>query len=153
MEKTQRAGVSPVRAALSRANEISASVRRERAEAKLIRPEEVPGIPLFWRIVIAPYVAQYEGSIEVADVTEQAEKIRCSLGRIVQIGHHAFQSKTVAGLDLSKDPNIPKVGHYVLHELYRGVEVRLKGDRSFRILDETDILMVVTDPEQIRGYL
>lgn len=138
--------VSPVRAALDQAN-------RNSVERKMLAPTEVPGKALFWRIVLAPYVAQYEGSIQVADITEQAEKVACSVGKILQIGHFAFKSKTAAGLDLSQEPNIPKVGQYVLHELYAGTEVKLKGDRRLRIINETEILMVLDDPDAIRGYL
>lgn len=138
--------VSPVRAALNQAD-------RKSVERKMLAPSEVPGKALFWRIVLAPYVAQYGGSIQVADITEQAEKVACSVGRILYIGHFAFKSTTVAGLNLAEEPNIPKVGDYVLHELYAGTDVKLKGDRRIRIINETDILMVLDDPDQIRGYL
>lgn len=138
--------VSPVRSALNQANLKS-------IERKMLAPTEVPGRALFWRIVLAPYVAQYEGSIQVAEITEQAEKVACSVGRILYIGHFAFKSKTVAGLNLAEEPNIPQVGDYVLHELYAGTEVKLKGDRRMRIINETDILMVLDSPDQIRGYL
>lgn len=148
MTNPQRTGVSPVRAALDKANRVT----RER---ELITPDQYArvGRLLFWRIVLAPYVARYEGTIEMPELVEQAEKVSNSLGRVVSIGHFAFQSKTVAGLDLSKEPNIPKVGEYVLHELYAGTRVKLRGDREIRIINETDILMVVDDPDEIRGYL
>lgn len=143
---SQRTGVSPVRAALNKAEVVT----RER---QLLTPEQVPGRVIFWRIVLAPYVAKYDGAIQMPDIIEQAEKVANSLGRVLQIGHFAFQSKTMAGLDLSQEPNIPKVGDYVLHELYAGTHLKLRGNRELRIINETDILMVIDDPEEIRGYL
>lgn len=146
MSNQQRTGVSPVRAALNQVNRTS-------REAELLQQDELPGQILFWRIVIAPYVARYEGAVQVAEVIEQAEQVACSLGRIVSIGHFAFKSKTVAGLDLAEEPSKPKVGDYVLHELYAGTTVKLRGGKQLRIINDTDILMVVKDPELIRGYL
>ena len=146
MTSQQRTGVSPVRAALNKAE-------RATKERELLQPADVPGRVLFWRIVLAPYVAKYDGAIEMPDIIEQAERVANSLGRIVQMGFFAFKSKTVAGLDLAQEPNIPKIGDYVLHELYAGTHIKLRGDREFRVINETDILMVVDDPEQIRGYL
>lgn len=142
----QRTGSSPVRAALDQVNRVS----RER---QMLAPEQVPGRVLFWRIVLAPYEAQYGGTIEIADQTRDAEKVACSVGRVLSIGHFAFRSKTAAGLNLSEEPNIPKVGDYVLHELYAGTTVKLKGGKQIRIINETEILMVLDDPDQIRGYL
>lgn len=147
MTNPQRTGISPVRAALSQAD-------RFKTERSLLTPEQVPGHAIFWRIVLAPYVAKHEGLIQMPEIIEQAEQVACSLGRIIQLGFFAFKSKTAAGLDLALEPHIPTVGKYVLHEPYAGIRVRLRGkNRTLRIINETDILMVVDDPEEIRGYL
>lgn len=157
MSVIQRTGASPVRAALNQANAAAeraeAAEQRARNERVMTKSEDVPGRVLFWRILLAPYVAQYDGRIIQPEIIERAEKVACSVGRVLQIGHFAFRSKTAAGLDLSEEPNRPKVGDYVLHQLYAGQTIKLRGDKELRIIDETEILMVLDDPEQIRGYL
>jgi len=143
--------VSPIRGALHKVDQATRPVE----ERAVLRPEDVPGRAMFWRIVLQPWVVKYEGKIETAEMTKKAEELFSSIGQVLQIGALAFKSKTNAGLNLADDPNIPVVGQYVLHESYAGALHKLKGrgERQIRIINETDILMVVDDPEQFRGYL
>lgn len=120
---------------------------------ELLKPEDLPMQVLFWRVVLEPYEARYEGTIETPEMVKQAEDIACSVGRILQLGSMAFKSRTTAGLSLADEPKLPKVGDYVQHNLYAGELVKLKGGKRVRILNDTEILTVLKDPEAIRGYL
>src|SRR5262249_16917375 len=151
MSTAQRTGTSPVRAALQQVDQQT----RPREERVALTAEDVPGKALWWRVIIQPHIAKYDGLIETAELTKRAEEIASCQGRVLAIGSLAFKSRTNAGLVLSDEPNLPKVGDYVLHEPYAGVLHKLKGrgERQLRVLNDTDILMVIDRPEDIRGYL
>lgn len=148
---SQRTGVSPLRAALHQVDQAT----RPQDERVVMGPDDVPGHALFWRVILQPWVAQYEGKIETPEMTKRAEEMASSIGKILQIGSLAFKSKTNAGLCLADEPHIPQVGQYVVHEPYAGVVHKLKGrlERQIRIINETEILMVTDTPEIFRGYL
>lgn len=111
------------------------------------------GTTLLWRVLVEPYIPKYKGMIETPPEVETAERILATQGRILQLGHFAFQSKTSAGLCLADEPNKPQVGDYVLYEQYAGQEVHLRSGHVLRLLNDTEILMVIKDPEAIKGYL
>jgi len=108
---------------------------------------------LFWRILVEPIVPRYDGMIEAPPQVEQAERILACQGRVLQVGHFAYRSRTNAGLNLAEEPNIPKVGDVVLFQQYAGQEVHLRSGHILRILDDTEVLMIIKDPDRIKGYL
>lgn len=118
-------------------------------------PDKLPFKTMLWRILVEPVTAKpmTEGGIALPDMVTDAEKILTSVGRVLQIGEFAFKSKTLAGINLADEPNKPTVGSYVLHERYAGQEIDLRSGRKLRILLDTEILMLVTDPEEIRNYI
>jgi len=119
-----------------------------------LTPGEVGfGKTLLWRVLVEPYIPKYKGLIETPREVETAERILATQGRVIQVGEFAFQSKTSAGLCLADEPNRPKVGDYVLYEQYAGQEVHLRSGNVLRLLNDTEILMVIADPEAIKGYL
>lgn len=111
------------------------------------------GTTLLWRVLVEPYIPKYKGRIETPHQVDEAERILATQGRVLQVGAFCYQSKTSAGLDLSAEPNKPRVGDYVLYEQYAGQEVHLRSGHILRLLNDTEILMVIHDPEQIKGYL
>lgn len=111
------------------------------------------GTTLLWRVLVEPYIPKYKGVLDLPQEVDTAERILATQGRILQIGAFAFQSKTSAGLHLADEPNKPKVGDYVLYEQYAGQEVHLRSGHVLRLLNDTEILMVIKDPEAIKGYL
>lgn len=111
------------------------------------------GVILNWHIVVEPYIPRYKGRLAVAGQVNDAERVLAKIGRIVQVGTFAWKSKTNAGLHLADEPNRPKVGDFVLFEMYAGQEVHLRSGHMLRILSDTECLMVIRDPELVRGYL
>lgn len=149
---TRPAGDKPaLRAALAQVDQTT----RPADERPVLTPEDIPGHVLFWRIAIQPYVAKYDGRIETPEMTKRAEEVASCCGQILAIGSMAFKSRTVAGLVLSDEPHLPKVGDFVLHEPYAGTAHKLKGrgERVVRLMNDTDVMMVVDSPDQLRGYL
>jgi co-chaperonin GroES (HSP10) len=120
-----------------------------------ISPKDVKALGqiLNWNILVEPYIPRYKGRLAVANTVGDAERVLAKQGRIVQIGAFAWQSRTNAGLNLADEPNRPKVGDIVLFEMYAGQEVHLRSGHMLRILTDTECLMVIRDPERIRGYL
>jgi hypothetical protein len=119
-----------------------------------ITPEEVAALGdiALWRILLEPYVPKQRGVILRTEDTEKAERIVAKVGRIVQVGCFAFQSKTAAGLELSQAREKAQVGEYWLHEMYAGQEVHLRSGHILRIMTDTELLMRINDPDLIQGY-
>lgn len=111
------------------------------------------GDVLLWRILVQPYIPRYRGAVQVASSVDEAERVIAKVGRIVAQGCFAWKSKTNAGLDLSQANPLPKVGDYVLYEMYAGQKIMLRSGQELLILNETELLMKINDPELIRGYL
>lgn len=124
-----------------------------------IELDEIPEDVMLWRFMVEPYLPKQRGLIMPSAQVDQAERILAKTGRVLQIGFFGFKSKTAAGLDLSEEPFKPKVGDYVSFEMYAGTEkhYRCKRDphrvHTVRILNDTEILTLVRDPDAIRGYL
>lgn len=114
---------------------------------------EALGVVLNWQILVEPFVPKYRGVLAQAPQVENAQRILTKVGRVVQMGTFAYQSKTNAGLELAKEPNRPKVGDYVLFAQWAGHEVHTRAGHLLRILDDTDVEMVIRDPELLRYYI
>lgn len=109
---------------------------------------------LLWRVLVEPVPPKtHEGVIELPEQSQEAERILTTVGRVVQLGHFAYQSRTSAGLHLAEEPKKPKVGDYVLFQQYAGQEVHLRSGHLLRLLNDTEILMWTSDPEEIRIYV
>lgn len=122
----------------------------------MLEPNEVPIQVILWRILvqpIPPLKANPGGRIEIAEDTQKAEEIATSVGRVLQLGHFAFKSKTPAGLALAEEPFKPEIGQYVLYETYAGQEIKLRTGKKVRVLLDTEVLAIVSDPDEIRAYI
>lgn len=117
--------------------------------------EEVPLKVALWRVLVEPLVAKEEskGGIILPEQTIVETEITTSIGRVIQLGSMAYKSRTRSGLDLSEEPNKPKIGDYVLFNANSGHRIRLADGRKMKLLNDDSILAVVTDHEQIKGLL
>lgn len=124
-------------------------------EQDMLDPADLPFQVMFWRITVEPMKprTETEGGIALPDEVQDADRIRTSVGRVLQVGSMAFKARTQAGLLLSDEPHVPKVGDYVLHERYAGQEIDLRNGRTVRVLMDTEVLMLVTDPDKIKHYI
>lgn len=115
---------------------------------------EALGDVALWRILVEPYIPPYKGqvAVDVGQVME-AQRVLSTVGRILQVGEFAYLSKTAAGLELSQAKVRAEVGEYWLFEMYAGQEVNVVSGHKLRILNETDLLVRINDPDQIKNYL
>lgn len=111
------------------------------------------GVVLNWQILVEPYVPKYQGRLAQAPQVQNAQRILTKVGRVRQMGFHAYQSKTNAGLELAKEPNRPQLGDYVLFAQWAGHEVHTRSGHLLRILDDTDVEMVIRNPDLLRYYI
>jgi co-chaperonin GroES (HSP10) len=137
------------------AGKIARELRSLHENVTAIDPASLPLKVTLWRVLIEPVepIKETAGGIALASSTVDAQQLVTSVGRILQLGAFAFKSKTNAGLNLADEPNNPKVGDYVLFEQYAGQEVKLRTGKCVRVLNDTEILSVVTDPDQIWSYI
>lgn len=122
----------------------------------MLEPHEIPVQAILWRILVQPLPplkANPGGKIELATQTQLAEEIQTAVGRVVQLGHFAYKSTTQAGLALAEEPHKPVVGDFVLYETYAGQEIKLRNGKKLRILLDTEVLAIVSDPDEIRNYV
>lgn len=119
-----------------------------------ISAEEVAalGQVALWRILLEPYIPKKRGLIDRPPEVDNAERIISKVGRVLQVGCFAYESKTQAGLELWKAREKAQVGEYWLHEMYAGQEVHLRSGHILRVMTETELLMRIDDPDLIKGY-
>jgi hypothetical protein len=126
-------------------------------DAQLLQPItdaelEALGDVSLWRIVVEPYIPKQRGLIARPPSVDEAERVVSKVGRIVQVGEFAYQSKTTSGLDLSKARVRAEVGEYWLFEMYAGQEIHLRSGHILRLLTDTELLFRVKDPDLLKGY-
>ena len=122
----------------------------------MLEPHEIPLHVNLWRILVQPVPplkSNPGGKIELADDTQKADEIATAVGLVLQLGHFAYKSKTPAGLNLDEEPLKPSVGQYVLYETYAGQEIKLRTGKKVRVLLDTEVLAIVSDPDEIRAYI
>lgn len=119
-----------------------------------ITAEEVAAVGnvALWRVLVEPYIPKRRGMIVRPQQVDDAERVVSKIGRIVQVGCFAYQSKTVSGLELSQARERAQVGEYWLYEMYAGQEVHLRSGHILRLLTDTELLMRVNDPDLVKGY-
>lgn len=119
-----------------------------------ITDEEVAalGDAYFWRILVEPYIPKQRGQIIRPQQVDEAERIVSKIGRVLQIGEFAYQSKTVSGLELSTAKVRAHPGEYWLFEMYAGQEIHLRSGHILRLLTDTELLYRVKDPDLVKGY-
>ncbi|HSV90906.1 MAG TPA: hypothetical protein VLH80_07385 [Nitrospiraceae bacterium] len=113
---------------------------------------EALGNVALWRILVEPYIPKQRGMIVRPPQVDAAERVVSKVGRIVQVGCFAYQSRTTAGLELSQAREKAEVGQYWLYEMYAGQEVHLRSGHILRLLTDTELLMRVNDPDLLKGY-
>lgn len=123
-----------------------------------MKPEELPFTPVHWNIIVEPRPpVEKVGSIVIAEDTKQADKINCTVGRILAIGSLCFKGKTEGGLSLETEAHKFEVGQEVLFQRHTGQKIRTirpnGEERTLVCLSDTEILLVVTDSSRIKFYL
>lgn len=132
----------------------------ERAENLKLEEEWLYSSPLpieltFWNILVEPKepATMTVGGLLLAPEVVQAEAFKTNIGRIVHMGSACYQSRTEGGIEMWKFRK-PQVGDMIVHRHYTGLEMIMQENgKRLRIMDDTDVLGWVKDPNQWRMYL
>lgn len=110
---------------------------------------------VLWRLLVEPLKAKEktEGGILLPTDTAEADKIATCVGKVLQVGHLAYKSKPRPGLDYEADPAIPQVGEYVIYARHSGQKVKYRDGREIVVLNDTDVLIVTDEPNEVIGYV
>ena len=113
-----------------------------------------PCQPILWKVLIEPLPPKEmtAGGIVLPDEVRDADQQLTCVGQIVRLGGLAFQAQTKAGLDLSREPNRPREGMWVLCHQYAGQKL-WAGDVEYRLLNDTEIMAVTDQPDVFRNYV
>lgn len=163
MAKAKRQIYLPTRTAREEVNhdrdsEIERRIKAADEEAKLepITPEQLPMQPMFWHVLIEPMrpKQQSKGGLILAEETTRVEEILTTIGRLVAIGPAAFQGKTESGIDLSKDIDRDTlVGRWVMYAKHTGQEIKLRSGHRLMLMNDSELLAFVDDPEEFRHWI
>lgn len=118
---------------------------------------DLPITGTLWHITVAPVRprTKSDGGIELAKESTDAEAHLISVGKILAMGAFAYTAKTPSGIDLSTDPNKPKVGDFVLYDQHAGTRIVFRDGRTLILLTDTEIKAKVKPSEvsNVRFYL
>jgi len=125
--------------------QIAAEVeKRERAEQVKELKKHIPQ-PTGWRVVVLPYrgARKTKGGIELADQTLERQQLTTTCAYVLAVGPLAFK-------DTSKFPDGAwcKEGDWIIFGRYAGARMAIDGG-EIRILNDDEILALVSDPEDI----
>jgi len=117
----------------------------EAAKSKSIA-ERVPQ-PTGWRILVMPYMGREktEGGIYIPDAAREKEARATTVAYVVKVGPLAYQDPNKFG-----DGCEPwcKEGDWIIFGRYAGSRIQIDGG-EIRLLNDDEILGVVSDPENI----
>lgn len=120
---------------------------------------ELPIKPFNWQIIIEPQRPKEtsKGGIIITDTAKEVAQVQTTVGRIIAVGPTAFCGKTQSGVELSKfspDIKTPQdlIGRYVLYQRYTGLEVKFKRGQRMIVMDDTNILCDVPNPDELLFY-
>lgn len=101
--------------------------------------------PTGWRIVILPYrgTNKSKGGIVLADQTIERQQLTTTCGYVLKLGPLAYA-------DEAKFPHGAwcKEGDWIIFGRYAGARMNIDGG-EIRILNDDEILAVISDPEDI----
>ena len=125
--------------------QIAAEVeKRERAEQVEEIKKHIPQ-PTGWRVVVLPYrgARKTKGGIELADQTLERQQLTTTCAYVLAVGPLAFK-------DTSKFPSGAwcKEADWIIFGRYAGARMAIDGG-EIRILNDDEILALVSDPEDI----
>jgi co-chaperonin GroES (HSP10) len=122
-----------------------------------IEISQLPMQPMFWHVLLEPARARStigSGVLYAAELSQQIEDIQTTIGRIVAIGPSAFTGKTNAGNFLGEDIDRSTiVGKWVMFAKHTGQEIRLRSGHRLKLMNDSELLAFVNDPEDFKHWL
>lgn len=136
------------------------AIRESKPKPDLLK-DGIPFRPGLWNIVVEPLEPKKvsDGGIELVDVSQQAEEIQMTIGRVLKAGPESMKGKTSSGIDLSNflegvTTREQLVGLNVVYQLHTGQQMTLRrtGQRVI-VMKVTDLLGVADDPDAWKFYI
>lgn len=122
-----------------------------------IQESELPLKPMFWHVLIEPMRASAKigsGVLYQSDESKRVEEILTTVGRLVAIGPCAFTGKTNAGNFLGEGIERDKlIGRWVMYAKHTGQEIKLRSGHRLMLLNDSELLAFVENPEDFRHWL
>ncbi len=114
--------------------------------------------PLYWQIIVEPIKPKTTvGLIHLSEESQDIEKFKINVGKVMAIGRLALQGKTESGLDLSVEADRVKVGVFVQWFRHTGQEIKIvqpgQEDRLLWSLSCDDLMCIPADPYAIRFWV
>jgi co-chaperonin GroES (HSP10) len=105
--------------------------------------------PIYWRMLVMPVrpKVRTKSGILIASSTQEAQEVLTYVGKVVGMGSKAGKDQRLDG-----EPHAPKVGDYVIFGRYAGQKITYKNVKLLLVNDD-EILSVVTDPEDLRIHI
>jgi co-chaperonin GroES (HSP10) len=115
---------------------------------------EMPA-PLLWRIMIEPLKipSVSEGGIAIPDDVAHSARFLTNIGRVAAMGALCYQSTTKSGLAMKDEPNVPKVGSWVMYGRYSGQKVETRDGREYIFVNDDEIIATIADPQAYQQYI
>jgi co-chaperonin GroES (HSP10) len=130
------------------------SAEERRRPSSQVDYNRFPVRPFNWNLIIEPLKPKEtsRGGIYIPEEAQSVEKVQTTVGRVIAVGPTAFTGKSQSGVDMSRfshtitDPQ-DLIGRHVIYARYTGSQVKLKGGKTLLIIDDTNILCDISDPE------
>ncbi len=105
--------------------------------------------PLLWRVLVRPLEPPQttEGGIFLTEEIQRNQQFITVVGQIVDMGPRAFVGERWEGM-----PEIG-IGTWVLYGTYGGQRIELTDGRDYLLVNDDQLLGVISDPEMYRKKL
>lgn len=105
-----------------------------------------------WRILVRPLPVREKTDMGLflPDASRDMEEFTITVGRVLAIGPRAYERRDM----LTREGEIEawcEVEDYVLYGKYTGIKI-VCGDVKLRIMNDDEIIAVLSDPHSIRRY-
>ena len=110
---------------------------------------KAPARPLGYRVLLRlrPTIKKV-GSVFLPDSTEEAQRELATIAQVVELGPAAFNEQS------KFEGDTVKVGDWVLISKYNGARIDTKAEGpQYRVVNDDEILAVITDPDAVKGEL
>lgn len=110
-----------------------------------------PCAPMGWKVLVCALPAKQEtdGGIALPEQIVEAERHQVRVGVVVDLGTFAYQARTKAGIDLSKETRKPGPGSWVLYNPYAGIRIPCRG-KEYLLIDDIHIAGRPYEPYAVR---
>jgi co-chaperonin GroES (HSP10) len=115
---------------------------------------ELPTVML-WRIAVTPMLAQTKtmGGIVLPEEAISSITATTYVCKVIALGALAYKGQLSSGVKMVDDPNLAKVGDFVVIGARAGQRCDFRDGRRIIFLNDDEILSKVKNPEDYKAYI